>query len=232
MNKYLEDSRCEEEAARLLPWYVTGRLSAGDAGRVARHLERCAICQDDVVHEDALRALLKSESGLEYAPQPGLAKTLARIGELEREAPAATRSATRPTRVPARRFGAVHWLTAAALVQSIALGVLGTSLFHRSLQADREPRYATLSSASVPVAPGAHIRAVFSPGMSLGALKLLLAQNTLTIVRGPSDVGAYTLAFTDPRSATQRLGPAIAALRMDARVMFVEPAVNDEGGGW
>jgi hypothetical protein len=84
----------------------------------------------------------------------------------------------------------------------------------------------------VPVAPGSRIRVVFSPAMPLGALQSLLAQSALTIVHGPSDAGAYTLAFTDPRSATQRLGPAIAALRRDARVMFAEPAVIDEGGGW
>jgi anti-sigma factor RsiW len=230
MNKYLEDSRCDEEAARLLPWYVTGQLGASDAGRVARHLERCAICRDDVAHERALRTLLKSESSLEYAPQPGLAKTLARIDELEREAPAATSSTAQVTRAPARRLGAVRWLTAAALVQSIALGVVGTSLYHRSLQADRAPRYTTLSSVPVPVATGSRIRAVFSPSMSLGALSLLLTQNALTIIRGPSDAGAYTLAFTDPLSATERLDGVIAALRADAGVMFVEPAVNEAGG--
>ena len=78
MSKPPEEGRCEEEAARLLPWYVAGRLDAADAERVTRHLERCAICRDDLAHERTLRALLKSESGVEYAPQPGLAKTLAR----------------------------------------------------------------------------------------------------------------------------------------------------------
>src|SRR5579863_5708380 len=87
MTKPPEEGRCDEEAARLLPWYVAGRLEPADAERVTRHLERCAICRDDLAHERTLRALLKSESRIEYAPQPGLAKTLARIDELEREAP-------------------------------------------------------------------------------------------------------------------------------------------------
>ncbi len=214
-----------------MPWHVTGRLSASDAARVARHLERCATCRDDVARERALRTLLKPEPSLEYAPQPGLAKTLARIDEFEREARAVPLSSAPPPGVPARRFGAAHWLAAAALVQSIALGVVGTSLYHRSppLQ-DRAPRYTTLTSVPVPVALGSRIRAVFSPGMSLDALNLLLTQNALTIIRGPSDAGAYTLAFSDPRSATERLDAAIAALRTDTRVMFVEPAVNEAGG--
>jgi hypothetical protein len=109
---------------------------------------------------------------------------------------------------------------------------MGTALLHHSAQLQQEPRYTTMSSASAPVAPGARIRAVFSPSMSLGALQGLLAQYALTLVRGPSDAGAYTLAFTDSRAAAQRLNPTLAALRQDARVMFAEPAVLDEGGGW
>src|ERR1700722_20329052 len=180
MNECPEDSRCTDEAARLLPWYVADRLNARDSGRVAQHLERCAICRDDLTHERALRTLLRSESGLEYAPQPGLAKTLARIEEFEREGAEAPRSAARHNAIPARRFGAVHWLTAAAAVQAIALGFVGTSLWHRAPQIDRAPRYVTMSAVAAPAARDAHIRVVFSPDMSLGALQSLLAHHTLT----------------------------------------------------
>jgi hypothetical protein len=225
--------RCQEEAAQLLPWYVTARLDAENAQRVTRHLERCAICQDDVTQERALRALLKSDSALEYAPQPGLAKTLARIGGLQREAPlAAAHSAPPRFRPWPHRFGAVRWLAAAALMQAVALGTVATSWLQHSAQLAREPRYATLSAAPAPVAPGSRIRVVFSASMPLGALQALLAQNALTVVRGPSAAGAYTLAFTDSRAAAERLNPTIAALRRDADVMFAEPAVLAEDGGW
>jgi hypothetical protein len=66
--------------------------------------------------------------------------------------------------------------------------------------------------------------------MSLGALQSLLTHQALTIIHGPSEAGAYTLAFTDARATSQPVDPVIAALRSDARVMFVEPAVIDEGG--
>jgi anti-sigma factor RsiW len=229
MNECPDDSRCADEAARLLPWYVAGRLSANDTGRVVQHLEHCAICRDDLIHERSLRTLLKSESSLEYAPQPGLAKTLARIDEFEREGATLPRSAAHPAVASVRRFGAVQWLTAAAAVQAIALVIVGATLFHRSVQTDREPRYITMSSVPAPIASGARIRVVFSPDMSLGALQSLLAQNALAIVHGPSEAGAYTLALTDARAASQPVDPIIAALRSDARVMFVEPAAIDEG---
>lgn len=231
MNEHSDDSRCGEEAARLLSWYVIGRLDAGDAERVTRHLERCAVCRDDLAHERSLRALLKSESSLEYAPQPGLAKTLSRIDELEREAPAAIPAIARISSKPARRWTAVQWLTAAVLVQAIAVGALGTALFQRSAEANQEPRYVTLSSPGISAVSAAHLRAVFSPDMPLGALKALLAENTLTIIAGPSEAGAYTLAFTDPQTPSTRLDQTIAGLRADARVIFVEPAVNDEAAG-
>ncbi|MGA2564940.1 MAG: zf-HC2 domain-containing protein [Steroidobacteraceae bacterium] len=228
MNECPDDSRCADEAARLLPWYVAGRLGANDSGRVAQHLEHCAICRDDVLHERSVRTLLKSESSLEYAPQPGLAKTLARIDEFEREGATLPRSAAHPAPRPVRRFGAVHWLSAAAAVQAIALSIVGATLFHHSVATQREPRYVTMSSSAAPVASVSRIRVVFSPDMSLGALQSLLAHNALTIIHGPSAAGAYTLTFTDARAASQPVDPVIAALRSDARVMFVEPAVIDE----
>ena len=211
---------------------MTARLNAEDTQRVTRHLKRCAICRDDVTQERARRALLKSDSALEYAPQPGLAKTLARIGELACEAPLMGPGATRRAPVPTHRLTAVHWLAAAALVQAVALGVASTLLLHHFGQPDREPQYTTLSSAPAPVAPGLRIRVVFSPSMSVGALQALLAQNAMTVVHGPSAAGAYTLAFTDSRAAAERLNPTITALRRDARVTFAEPAVLDEGGAW
>jgi len=230
MNDHPQGHRCEEEAARLLPWYVAGRLDAANTARVTRHLERCTICRDDLEHERAVRTLLKSESSVEYAPQPGLARTLARIDELEREAPAEAPAVASISSGPARRFSAVPWLAAAALVQAVALGVLGTAMFHRSAGVSQEPRYTTLSTDAQPASAGEHIRAVFSPNVTLGALDTLLAGNALTIIRGPSDAGVYTLAFTDAHGATGRLDRAIAALRANALVKFAEPAVNDEAG--
>jgi anti-sigma factor RsiW len=220
----LEGARCEEEAARLLPWYLTGRLSAADLERVSSHLQRCAICRNDLAHERALLGLLKADNRIEYAPQAGLAKILSRIDELGRDVPAASTAAlSRGTR---RRLGPVQWLTAAVLLQAVALGWLGVSLRYRPQSVVLPPApYQTLSSDPVPAAPGPHIRAVFAPAMTLAELKALLSSNNLTIVRGPSDAGAYTLASTRPMPAGPE--PLVATLRTDARVLFVEAAVND-----
>jgi len=223
----LDGAPCEEEAARLLPWFVAGRLAPADAERVAKHLERCAICRADLAHERSVRSLLKADARVEYAPQAGLAKTLARIDELGREPAVPTRLAGRVRAWAPKRAVAVRWLTAAVVVQAVGLGVLGFSLMNRATP-EAAAEYATLSAGVPPVASGSHIRAVFAPTMTLAELKTLLTARSLTIVRGPSDAGAYTLGSTDARFEARSLAPTVAALRTDSRVLFVEPAINDE----
>jgi hypothetical protein len=222
----LEGACCNEEAARLLPWYVAGRLSPADVERVSNHLQRCAICRNDVTHESAVRALLKADARVEYAPQAGLAKTLSRIDELGRDAPAAGAPSCIPAKAARRRVGALQWLTAAVLVQAVALGWLGVSLRHPSPQGAPGSGYETLS-ADPQYAAAPHIRVVFAPTMTVADLKALLTANHLMVVRGPTDAGAYTLASTDPHATATQLDPAVATLRSDARVLFAEPAIND-----
>ena len=237
MSVDLEGARCDEESARLLPWYVAGRLSALDVERVSNHLQHCAICRNDAVHERAVRELFKADALVEYAPQAGLAKTLSRIDELGRDVPPALEplpsaelsAAGRlsiPDKVARRRIGAVRWLAAAVVVQAVALGWLGASLRDRPAASALVAKYQTLSTDPAIAPPGPHIRAVFAPGMTLSELKSLLAANHLIVIRGPSDAGAYTLASTDARPGAG-LDASVAALRSDARVLFAEPAVND-----
>jgi hypothetical protein len=238
MSVDLEGARCDEESARLLPWFIAGRLSAADVERVSNHLEHCAICRKDSAHERAVRDLLKADARIEYAPQAGLAKTLSRIDELGRDAPpgleqapaartAAAANFAAPDRVARRRIGAVRWLAAAVVVQAVALGWLGATLRDRPAASALVAKYQTLSADPQTAATGPRIRAVFAPAMTLADLKSLLAADNLIVVRGPSDAGAYTLASTDARIGAGGLDASVAALRSDARVLFVEPAVND-----
>jgi hypothetical protein len=227
----LEGARCNEEAARLLPWYVNGRLSAADTERVASHLQRCAICRNDAAQEASVQALLKTDGPIEYAPQAGLAKTLSRIDELARDAPVpdTVHPAVRPAGMAAsrgaRRAGILRWLTAAVVVQAVALGWLGVSLRHAS-QGSGLPQYHTLSADNPPLS-GAHIRVVFAPVMTLADLSALLRTHHLLIVGGPTGAGAYTLASVDALSDAAQLSAVVAELRGDRRILFAEPAVND-----
>lgn len=214
---------CSEEAARLLPWYFSGRLSAPDRERVASHLEHCAICRADLEHETAVRTRLKADERVEYAPQAGLAKTLSRIDELGRDAPPVLPRRTQP--LP-RRSSPIRWLTAAVLVQALALGWLGLSMHPPGAAGRAAQSYQTLSSDAVR-ADGPRIRMVFAPTMTLGDLQGLLEREHLRVVGGPSEAGAYTLASMTASAAGASLDQVIAQLRASPGVLFAEPVTNE-----
>lgn len=226
----LEGAHCDEEAARLLPWYVNGRLSAADAARVSSHLQHCAICRNDVAQEGAIYARIKTEARIEYAPQAGLAKTLSRIDELARDAPAHDARGT--DALPAasaertwRRTATLQWLSAAVLVQAVAIGWLGVTL-RNAPRPSPASGYQTLSTERA-LSSAPHIRVVFEPSMKLAELNALLAANHLLIVNGSTSAGAFTLASTDPDADAPKLTQVVDILRKDSRVLFAEPAIND-----
>jgi len=228
MRPDLDGGICDAEAARLLPWYVTERLTSADTVRVERHLDVCAICRADLDHERALRTALKADGSVEYAPQAGLAATLARIDELTREAPvrdAAPPASTAPVRF---RGGPTTWLSAALVVQTVALGFLGSALFNRQSDERAQPRYATLSSPSI-AAAGPRLRAVFSGTTTLAQLRAVLDEQHLLIVAGPTEAGALTLAVVGPTDSAGNVDAVLARLRQDPHVVFAEPAIADGG---
>ncbi|MBS0394555.1 MAG: zf-HC2 domain-containing protein [Proteobacteria bacterium] len=115
------DSVCDAEAARLLPWFVTGRLSSDDRGRVEQHVRDCAVCRADLEAQRRIRAALRADGTVEYAPQAGLAATLARIDELARDgAPSAAPPAPPP--------GAPHPPYAAHVLTGLLMALLGLVL--------------------------------------------------------------------------------------------------------
>ena len=228
MNIEFEGDVCDAEAARLLPWFMNGRLSAADTERVTQHLVHCRICRADLEEQRSVRALLKTNGPVEYAPQAGLARTLARIDELTRDvAPAVDDGyVDREARSARRRAGLTQWLTAAVIVQAIGLGVLGASYLARPSGGRADARYETLSSPAS-VASGPRIRAVFSASMTVGELRLLLAAQHLLMVAGPTEAGVFTLGVMEAALEPERLEKSLAGLRADPRVLLAEPATSD-----
>jgi hypothetical protein len=228
LNSEPEGQPCDAEAARLLPWYLTGRLAADESARVAQHVEHCATCRDDLLGQRTLRERVRAEATVEMAPQAGLAATLARIDELDREldrsggeAPRASvqRAAGGQLAGSARRpLRLTQWLAAAVVVQAIGLALVG-----RALLAHQQPaavaRYQTLASAE-PAVQGAAIRAVFAKSMTTEALRTLLRAQHLGIVAGPSEAGVFTLGLEAGGASAEA---ALRGLRADPMVEFAEP---------
>ena len=233
---------CDDDTARVLPWYVNGTLGGAESRRVAAHLESCAACRDSAAHLEAVRTLLRSPAQVEYAPQAGLRKLMARVQQEARVAAAmpappqpVTAGDAPPTGAASHQHGTalrnlVRWLSAAVIVQACAIAVImGAGYFARSVDAPTAP-YRTLTTNA---AEGPRLRVVFVPTMTLAELQDLLRANQLVAVAGPSETGIFTLALrapaagTDAQTATQ--AAVLARLRADARVRFAEPVGSDGG---
>jgi anti-sigma factor RsiW len=206
---------CDNEAARLLPWFVTGRIEADDAARVQAHLAGCASCRADLAEQRQWRDLMQSDEKVEYSPQPSLQTLMSRIDELDREiAPVAVASVA----VPAGdveladvsvRSSPPRWLVAAVVLQAVGLGLLGSQLWQHTRGASANAEYVTLSSIEGPAGNAPHVRVVFAADTTIDGVATLLCAVRADIVAGPTEAGAYTLALRSapdaPASSTQVL---------------------------
>ena len=215
---------CDSDAARLLPWYVTGTLEAEEAARVEAHLGSCATCRADLEHERRLHAALLEDAPRQGASSAaaGFQKLMARIGETEQAAP--RRSADVPLRAATTSGGTVpRWIIAAVVAQALALVLVGIELQRKSDGLADAP-YRTLTSNSASSATGtAQLRVVFAPGTTTRELAGILDTIGARIVDGPSSAGAYALALSTATPDESTLAAHLATLRADARVIFAEP---------
>lgn len=217
---------CDSEAARLLPWFVTGRLSVEETARVEAHLAGCVTCRADLELQRALHETLQAEDPVEYAPHPSLQKLMTRIDELDREVsppPAVT-----PTTADARG-GITRWLVAALVVQTVGIALLGGLLWDRAPTGTAPSSdYRTLSSTSAPAATTApRVRVVFAPGTDIEQVATLLRGVGARIVDGPSPAGTFAVALQAGPGGAEAVAAALHRLRADARIVFAEPIAED-----
>jgi anti-sigma factor RsiW len=193
---------CNSESARLLPWFVTGRLDADDTARVEAHVAACPACRADLEHERALHDVVRQDARAD-APDPaeGFQKLMARIGETERAFPA-------------------H--ATAVVAHALALAIVGAALWRHTDRIDEAP-YRTLSSDVRPTPSAAHLRVVFAPGTTTQELAGILDKVDARIVDGPSPAGAYALTLTSGVPDEAAIAAKLSTLRADARVILAEP---------
>jgi hypothetical protein len=163
--------------------------------------------------------LLRTPAAVEHAPHAGFQKLLARVDAAERN-DAIAPAALRPGRA------ALRWLSAAVVVQALALAAIGAAFLIRRPAAPQTPDFRTLSTARTE-APA--LRVVFAPTTTLAELQELLRVNQLSVLAGPTDAGIVTLVLRRPEAAKQARLDALSRLRADPRVRFAEPVGDDTG---
>ncbi len=212
-----------QEIWELLPWLVNGRLSEGESRRVEAHLRLCDACRDEYAAQRQIYQLIAADTAVEQMPMAGLNKLRQRI---EAAAPAADPQSESFSLATGQNEGRSapdrHWYlrrgaaAAAVLALSVALGI--PAAIHLQKQRHGEPSPYYTVTAPMAQHPGAVIRAVFAPTVTLSELQGLLDDAHLRIVAGPTEAGVYSLAMTAPQSIDWSLGQ----LRGHASVRFAE----------
>ena len=209
-----------EDCWKLLPWFVTGRLSAGDQQRIERHLEECAACRAELAEQRELCLHIRRDEPLLLAPQASLQKMMARIDAAsEPEALMEDAADAEPAEVqapPPRR-----WLAIAAAVQTLMIVFLLALVGRQTAEDMTAPKFSTLSSAATPTARGPILRVVFKPETPASQMQALLHSVHAQVVAGPTEAGVYTLQLDRKRDAADA-SQALEQVRADGSVIFAE----------
>lgn len=190
-----------DELSELLPWFVTGQLSAEETARVEAHVAGCADCQAEVAFE---KRLTSEVARLPIDVERGWAQMRGRL-EANDDAP------------PARGGGRAAWLGwGMAATFAIVAGVSWLPQMQTQTRA-QAPEYAALGAAAGADASG-NVVVVFHPDTTERQLRAVLKAGEARIVDGPTAAGGYVLHVAEARKAA-----ALKVLRAQDRVVLAEP---------
>ncbi|HEX7760817.1 MAG TPA: zf-HC2 domain-containing protein [Caulobacteraceae bacterium] len=199
------------EVQLMLPWFVTGRLSADEQAQVEAHLNTCAECRSDLELE---HGLAMEVANLSSGVEQGWASMVRRLEGAPRRRGLALRSWRRTLGLKGARFLRIEapwlgWLVAA----QVGLFLLVTTL---SPPAQSPARYHTLAAA--PAHAAGNIVVIFHPATTEGAMRQMLKVSSARLVDGPTAAGAYVLQVPDVERAA-----ALARLKARREVLLAEP---------
>jgi hypothetical protein len=218
-----------QENWELLPWYVNGTLAGQELARVESHLAVCPACQEEVVRWRNIAVATRcADESIPPSATVGWARMMARIEAIEANAQQAYNGRStlwQQFRSVAVLFQQTPRLMRAALAFEGALALLLAGVI--VWQAQSTPRfYKTLSTPAALSQHVGHIRLVFTEDIREKELRELLTSVGATIIKGPSQVGAYTVEIPLVENAPASLQAILGMLRAHHHVRLAEPVVT------
>ena len=216
------------EAIDLLAWYVTDSLDADESAAVARHVEACETCKQEVRELKLVHRSVAEVGVEEPAYRPAIAdEALARIDamaqERKRESHGPLAALASVLRALAHGIGwdATPVFARVALVAQFALLLaIGTiAMRERPTAIDR---VYTTTAAQTTAPAGARLSVVFRDSATIEQVQTLLGELDSQIVAGPTAMGFYTIAI-GPRTNVDQVARQLQASGL---ATFVAPVAQ------
>ncbi len=204
-----------DEFEALLPWFVSGKISAADKAKVdaylAQHPEvraHIALARDEA--DDIFAANAQIE-----APRDALDKLKASLAT----SPSARLHSVKASLID--KLGlflselAPRQLAYAGISAALAIAVLGGSL-GSLLSGGQGAGYQTAAGPGASAVKGTFALVTFQAAASAGNLSAFLSENKITIVDGPKAGGVFRVRLSDDVLSNNETGAALAKLKSRA----------------
>ncbi len=215
-----------DEFEALLPWYVSGKISAADKAKVDAYIvmhpevrAHIALARDEA--DDIFAANAKIEP-----PRDALETLRASLAS----SPAARLHSVKDSLID--KLGlflgglAPRQLAYAGLSAALAIVVLGGSL-GSLLSGGQGAGYQTAAGPGASVAKGTFALVAFQPAAPAGTLSAFLAENKLTIVEGPKAGGVFRVRLSDEVLSKDAMDAALAKLKGRADLVSFASAASE-----
>ncbi len=215
-----------DEFEALLPWYVSGKISAADKAKVDAYVAKVpaarahiALARDEA--DDIFAANAKIE-----APRDALDKLKASIAA----SPSARLHSVKASLID--KLGlflsglAPRQLAYAGISAALAIAVLGGSL-GSLLSGGQGAGYHTAAGPGASAAKGTFALVAFQPAAPAGTLSAFLAENKITIVEGPKAGGVFRVRLSDEALSKDATDAALAKLKSRADLVSFASAAPE-----
>lgn len=200
------------QAEALLPWYLTGTLSAEEKARVERQLETSEALSRELESLKALRtAVVRSTDELAPPAGDGYARLMARI-DADEGAAEPGRAGKLWHRLTGLLQEALRLRPAYALVAALILfqaAAIGGLVVERMVS----PRDHVIASPTVPAGGFPTVLVAFRDALPAAALRQIVYDLDGNIVKGPTPEGVYVIEIRRRLESPDQLDRIVEALR-------------------
>jgi anti-sigma factor RsiW len=226
MNNETETLSEADEIAALLPWYVTGKISAADRARIEAYAEtHPEISKQIAVAREEADTIFAANAEVE-APHRALDTLKASLAA----SPGARLSSVRSSLVD--RIGeflaslAPRQLVYAGITAALAFAILGGTV---GSMFSSGPGYEVASGPGTSANKGTFALVAFQPAAPAATLSAFLADNKYSIIDGPRPGGMYRLRLSEEVLSEAARLDALAKIKARADlVSFVSAAPDNK----